>query len=58
MREHVRRNLEIFAPGGGYVFTQVHNIQQDVPVGNVEAMFETVSEYRSPGKRRSGRIKA
>jgi len=46
VREHVRRNLDIFSPGGGYVFTQVHNIQQDVPVGNVEAMFETVRGYR------------
>ncbi len=45
MREHVRRNLEIFAPGGGFVFTQVHNIQQDVPVENVEAMFAAAREF-------------
>jgi len=45
VREHVRHNLEVFSPGGGYVFTQVHNIQQDVPVENVEAMFAAVHEY-------------
>ena len=43
--EHVRRNLDIFSPGGGFVFTQVHNIQQDAPVENVEAMFAAVREY-------------
>ena len=42
VREHVRRNLEIFSVGSGYVFTQVHNIQQDVPVENAEAMFDQV----------------
>ncbi|HCV24464.1 MAG TPA: uroporphyrinogen decarboxylase family protein [Candidatus Latescibacteria bacterium] len=43
---HVRHNLEVFGKGdGGYVFTQVHNIQQDVPVENVEAMFAAVHRY-------------
>ena len=45
VREHVRRNLETFAPGGGFVFTQVHNIQQDVPVENVEALFAAAREF-------------
>jgi uroporphyrinogen-III decarboxylase len=46
VREHVRRNIEVFSSGsGGYVFTQVHNIQQDVPVGNVEAMLEAAYEF-------------
>ena len=41
IREHVRRNIEVFSAGtGGFVFTQVHNIQQDVPVKNVEAMLD------------------
>ncbi|NIN68255.1 MAG: methyltransferase, partial [Anaerolineae bacterium] len=25
VRQHVRASIEIFAPGGGYVFNQVHN---------------------------------
>lgn len=45
VREHVRHNLAVLKPGGGYVFTQVHNIQKDVPVENVEAMFEAAHEY-------------
>ena len=46
VRDHVRRNIEVFASGsGGFVFTQVHNIQQDVPVENVEAMFEAAREF-------------
>jgi uroporphyrinogen decarboxylase len=45
VREHVRRALEIWAPGGGYVFCQVHNIQADVPSENVVAMFEAALEY-------------
>jgi uroporphyrinogen decarboxylase len=41
IREHVRYNIEIFGGGeGGYVFTQVHNVQQNVPVENVEAMLQ------------------
>ena len=45
IREHVRRNIEVFAPGGGFVFTQVHNIQQDVPMANVEAMLAAAYEF-------------
>jgi uroporphyrinogen decarboxylase len=44
VRQHVRHNLEVFGQGGGFVFTQVHNIQQDVPVENVEAMLEAAYE--------------
>jgi len=45
VRDHVRHNIEAFAPGAGYVFTQVHNIQQNVPVENVVAMFEAAYEF-------------
>ena len=44
VREQVRRNLGIFKPGGGYVFANVHNIQADVPPGNVIAMFDAAHE--------------
>ncbi len=46
VREHVKRRLKIFAPGGGFVFNQVHNILLEVPPENIVAMFETVKEYR------------
>lgn len=45
VREHVKRNIEIFAPGGGYVFNAVHNIMPDVPPQNIVAMYETAKEY-------------
>jgi len=40
----VRRNVEAFKPGGGYVFNSVHNIQGDVPPENVLAMFDAAYE--------------
>ena len=46
VREHVRHNMSVFTSRpGGYVFNQVHNIQQNVPVKNVEAMFEAAYEF-------------
>ena len=46
IREHVKNNISIFGAGnGGYIFTQVHNIQQNVPVENVEAMFDAAYKY-------------
>jgi len=43
VREHVRRQLETWAPGGGFVFQQVHNILADVPPANIVAMFDSVA---------------
>ncbi len=45
VREHVRERMRIFKPGGGYVFNQVHNIQANVPVENIEAMLEAAYEF-------------
>jgi len=45
VREHVRDRMGVFAPGGGYVFTQVHNVQAMVPPENVQAMLEAAYEY-------------
>jgi uroporphyrinogen decarboxylase len=42
VKTHVRRQVETLAPGGGFVFQQVHNIQANVPVENVLAMFSAV----------------
>ena len=46
VKSHIRRNVEILAPGGGFVFNTIHNILPDVPPENIVAMFETVDEYR------------
>ncbi|HUT90041.1 MAG TPA: uroporphyrinogen decarboxylase family protein [Thermoguttaceae bacterium] len=45
VREHVRRNLAIWKPGGGYVFNNVHNIQAGVPAENVVAMYDAAYDY-------------
>jgi uroporphyrinogen decarboxylase len=46
VRAEVKRRLDIFAPGGGYVFNNIHNILGEVPPENILAMFEAVKEYR------------
>lgn len=43
VRAHVRRQVEAMAPGGGFVFQQVHNILSNVPVENIVAMYEALS---------------
>ena len=45
VRDEVRRRIDDFAPGGGFVFAAVHNIQSDVPPENIIAMREAVSEF-------------
>jgi uroporphyrinogen decarboxylase len=42
VRDDVRRNIDALAPGGGYVFNTVHNIQADVPVENMLAIYEAL----------------
>jgi uroporphyrinogen decarboxylase len=43
VRRHVRKQLEILGPGGGFVFQQVHNIQANVPPENIVAMYDTAN---------------
>lgn len=40
IKAHVREQIRILRPGGGFVFQQVHNIMADVPPQNIVAMFE------------------
>jgi len=49
VRDDTRRNIEILAPGGGFVFNTVHNIQADVPPENIIAMWETWRDYGGCG---------
>jgi uroporphyrinogen decarboxylase len=42
VRDNVRRNVDALAPGGGYVFNTIHNIQADVPPQNIVAMVEAL----------------
>ncbi|RLE11701.1 methyltransferase, partial [Candidatus Aerophobetes bacterium] len=45
VKEHVKRRLEIFSKGGGFVFNTVHNILPDVPPENIMAMFKAIEEF-------------
>ena len=45
VKAEVRRRIRDLAPGGGYILCAVHNIQPDVPVENILAMYEAAKEY-------------
>jgi len=45
VKDDVKRNIEALAPGGGFVFATVHNIQAEVPAHNIVAMIEALKEY-------------
>jgi uroporphyrinogen decarboxylase len=45
IRAQVKERIQIFGPGGGYVFSTIHNIQRDVPIENVQAMFEAFQQF-------------
>lgn len=43
VREEVRHRCSDLASGGGFVFSQVHNIQPNVPPENITAMYAELS---------------
>ncbi len=45
VKKQVQERLEIFMPGGGFVFNTVHNILPDVPPENIIAMFEAIEDF-------------
>ena len=45
VRNEVKRRIKDLAPGGGFVFTQVHNIQAGTPPRNIVAMLEAANKY-------------
>jgi uroporphyrinogen decarboxylase len=45
VRDEVKRRIDDLAPGGGYIFAAVHNIQPDVPPENLQAMVEAFEEH-------------
>jgi hypothetical protein len=44
--KEVLKNIEILAENGGYVFNTVHNIQSNVPIENILAMYRAVNHFR------------
>jgi hypothetical protein len=47
VRAEVCERLRTFGPGGGFVFNPIHNVQAQVPVENLLALYETVREAGS-----------
>ena len=47
VREEVKQRISDLKPGGGFVFTQIHEIQPETPPENIMAMFEAAKEHRA-----------
>jgi uroporphyrinogen decarboxylase len=45
IRQQVKERIELFGRGGGFVFNPIHNIQEDVPVENLLAMYAAVRDF-------------
>ncbi len=45
VRAEVVRRIEDLAPGGGFVWAPVHNVQAGVPPANIVAAFDTARTY-------------
>lgn len=41
----VRELIDIFKPGGGYIFCPIHDIQEEVPPEKILAIYQTAREY-------------
>lgn len=45
VRREVLERCETFAPGGGFIFNAIHNVQALTPTKNVVAMLEAVRDF-------------
>ncbi|MGF1585984.1 MAG: uroporphyrinogen decarboxylase family protein [Bacteroidales bacterium] len=45
VRDQVLRQCDILGRDGGFVFSTVHNVQANVPVENLVAMLDAISEF-------------
>ena len=45
VKEDVKKRIEILGKNGGFIFSTIHNIQDDVPPENIIAMVETLKEH-------------
>jgi uroporphyrinogen decarboxylase len=41
VEQEVAERIRTFAPGGGFVFNPIHNIQQGTPPENIAAAYDT-----------------
>ncbi|HET7838819.1 MAG TPA: uroporphyrinogen decarboxylase family protein, partial [Rectinemataceae bacterium] len=52
VRAELLRNAAALGPGGGWVISAVHNIQEDVPLENALAFLDAVAELKAKGEGR------
>ena len=45
--DQIEQQINIFSPGGGFIFAAVHNIQANVPTENIIKLFETAILHRN-----------
>lgn len=45
IQAEVKRVMDALKPGGGYIFSAAHNIQEDVPPENVLTLFRTAKQF-------------
>lgn len=45
VKQEVKKRIEDLAPGGGFVFATIHNVQGDVSPENFMAMWEALQEF-------------
>lgn len=50
VREEVKAKIKALAPGGGFILTSCHQIQEEVTAENVQAMYEAALEFGSYDK--------
>lgn len=43
--QQVKERIQIMAPGGGFIFCPVHNIQYGIPTENIIAAYEAIYEH-------------
>jgi len=44
--ETVKKNIQLFSEGGGYIFAGVHNLPADTPESHLRAMFDAYRDCR------------
>ncbi|MCB9206379.1 MAG: methyltransferase [Ignavibacteriales bacterium] len=47
IEKQVEEQIKILGENGGYVFNSVHNIQSNIPVENILALFDSAKKYRN-----------
>jgi hypothetical protein len=46
VRTQVQERMQVFGSGGGFVFNPSHNVQARVPVENLVALYQSVTDFR------------